>query len=183
MSNAADSIKIACDFLPVENLKQTLQVASELRLQRLCTGHGQDVLQLLPTVYYTILALRELQSKVFTGRLRSDNYSPSMTADNLLTTRLSHDSSMQHSAHTDISATSNSNDDDAYTTPTPVNYLNGPTTVHPKTLRKREKNRIKRLTRATEACPYKGPSLGLEFRFACPLCPRAFIRCGIIDHL
>jgi len=42
----------------MENLQRTRQVASELRQQRLCTGTGQDVLQLFTTLYYAFVALR-----------------------------------------------------------------------------------------------------------------------------
>ena len=177
MSNATASIKAACDFVDTRNLKETCRVASELRLQRLCTGHGQDVLQLSTTLYYSVIALRTLSAGgAAGGRLMPDDECSSsedrsslMDVDDLPDTNsFAHDH--------DLNTPDNSID-----VPATVNHSrsNGPTTTHPKTLRKREKNRMGRLDKAKKARSHQSP----EFCFRCELCPRKLTRSGLIDHL
>lgn len=57
--NMTNAIKIACDFISVENLDATLQVSKELRRHRLSEG-GEDVLQLLLTLWYAWIHLDTL---------------------------------------------------------------------------------------------------------------------------
>ncbi|KAI0057527.1 hypothetical protein BV25DRAFT_1778221, partial [Artomyces pyxidatus] len=52
VSNQTDSIKIACDFLSVENLAASCHLANELRRQRLVRGFGEDVLQVPTCLWY-----------------------------------------------------------------------------------------------------------------------------------
>jgi len=52
VSNAADAIKMACDFISVHNIRQTRQLIPEFRLHRLATGWGDDVLQFYATLWY-----------------------------------------------------------------------------------------------------------------------------------
>lgn len=61
MSNQADAIKIACDFISIENLSATQQIANELREHRLAVGSGEDVLQLEPTLWYSWVGLQSVQ--------------------------------------------------------------------------------------------------------------------------
>lgn len=62
MSNAADAIKIACNFISMDNLIETRRLVDEFRQQRLSTKEGDvifgdDVLQLYTTMWYTWLSL------------------------------------------------------------------------------------------------------------------------------
>jgi hypothetical protein len=57
VANYADAIKIACDFMSVDNLKRTERVAGELRRQRLAVLYGDDVLAFYLTLWYTWEAL------------------------------------------------------------------------------------------------------------------------------
>jgi hypothetical protein len=169
------------------NLKETHRVASELRLQRLCTGHGQDVLQLFTTLYYSVIALRTFQSASSAGgaarghSMPDDECSSSpeiedgsslMDIDGLPT-----NISFAYDHDLGTPGGSETRDDG----PATANQLpsNGPTTPHPKVLRKREKNRMGRLKQAKVARSHQGP----EFRFHCSLCPRKLTRSGLIDHL
>jgi hypothetical protein len=87
VSNAVACIKVACDFVSVANLKRTRQVASELRLQRLCTGSGQDVLQLSTTLYYGFMALRAIQPS---SSVPSPDYDSSPMVTDDLTATVNH---------------------------------------------------------------------------------------------
>lgn len=53
----SDAIKIAFDFVSFHNLWRTWNVASELRMHRLLTNSGDDVLQLKLTLYHAWKAL------------------------------------------------------------------------------------------------------------------------------
>ncbi|KAF7964645.1 hypothetical protein HWV62_4521, partial [Athelia sp. TMB] len=59
VSNAADAIKIAYDFVDVDNLAKTQALASEFRLHRIATGNGDDVLQLYNTLWHAWCSLVE----------------------------------------------------------------------------------------------------------------------------
>jgi hypothetical protein len=58
-------------------------------------------------------------------------------------------------------------------------YSGGTAIVDPKTLHKRNKRRERRQAKLTEAPSYQKEDFGL----GCPLCPRRFIRSGVINHL
>lgn len=49
--NVRNAVKVACDFLSIENLARTHHIASELRLQRL-VSQGDDILQLHTALWY-----------------------------------------------------------------------------------------------------------------------------------
>lgn len=59
--NIRNAVKVACDFVSVENLERTCQVASELRLQRL-VSQGDDVLQLPMLLWYAWCAVTAAES-------------------------------------------------------------------------------------------------------------------------
>ncbi|KAA1479127.1 hypothetical protein DENSPDRAFT_109473 [Dentipellis sp. KUC8613] len=63
VSNITDSIKIASDFLSVDNLEDTFSVRQQLRDQRLLTREGDDVLQFYTTIWYAWLSLGSVQCK------------------------------------------------------------------------------------------------------------------------
>ncbi|KAF7984188.1 hypothetical protein HWV62_15956 [Athelia sp. TMB] len=70
VSNAADAIKIACDFVDVDNLAETQGLVSEFRLQRIATGSGDDVLQLYNTLWHAWCSLMEKESNVLSRAIR-----------------------------------------------------------------------------------------------------------------
>jgi hypothetical protein len=57
VANCADAIKIACDFMSVNNLKRTEHVAGELCWQRMAALYGDDVLTFYLMLWYTWEAL------------------------------------------------------------------------------------------------------------------------------
>jgi hypothetical protein len=61
VSNRADSIKIACDFVSLNNLMETLKLFDEFREHRLSTGVGDDVLQLFNMLWYAWVSLSQMQ--------------------------------------------------------------------------------------------------------------------------
>ena len=157
MCNLADAIKIACDFISIENLQRTRQLVGEFRLQRLQTDWGQDVLQFFTTLLFAFMALRILRSTVTTcSRLQTPevDYSPDfpMAMDGSPT-------STSHACEDNLAAPD-------------AKALS-------KKERNREKARIKRQALLTKEAPYQPPG----FNFSCPICPRKFTRVGVIDHL
>ncbi|KAA1479365.1 hypothetical protein DENSPDRAFT_757505, partial [Dentipellis sp. KUC8613] len=63
VSNTSDSIKIASDFLSIDNLENTSSVRQRLRNQRLVMREGDDVLQFYTTVWYAWLSLASIRYK------------------------------------------------------------------------------------------------------------------------
>ncbi|KAI0063956.1 hypothetical protein BV25DRAFT_1800975, partial [Artomyces pyxidatus] len=57
VSNQTDAVKVACDFLSIENLSVTERLAHDFRRHRLAGGFAPDVLQLYPTLWYAWRAL------------------------------------------------------------------------------------------------------------------------------
>jgi hypothetical protein len=53
MANRADCIKVASDYMSIDNLRQTEAVVGELRRQHLASAYGDDVLT-LNTFYVTL---------------------------------------------------------------------------------------------------------------------------------
>ena len=64
VSNACDAIKIALDFLDVDSLNRTVQLAGEFRSHRLATLQGDDVLQLKTLLWYAWVSLTEQFDKL-----------------------------------------------------------------------------------------------------------------------
>lgn len=64
VSNAADAIKIACDFLDIPNLTKTQGLVSEFRLHRIATGSGEDVLEFYNTLWHAWCSLAEKEANV-----------------------------------------------------------------------------------------------------------------------
>ena len=52
VANCADSIKVACDFMSIDNMKITEHIRGELHRQCLATGFGDDVLAFYMTLWY-----------------------------------------------------------------------------------------------------------------------------------
>jgi hypothetical protein len=64
VSNRTDAIKIACDFLSIENLPASHQLTGELRAQRLIHNWPEDVLQLEITLWHAWNSLHKLRGMV-----------------------------------------------------------------------------------------------------------------------
>ncbi|KAI0058397.1 Clavaminate synthase-like protein [Artomyces pyxidatus] len=64
VSNQADAIKIACDFISAENLDCTAQVWRELRVQRLVSQYGDDVLQLESCLWHAWNSLSGIREEL-----------------------------------------------------------------------------------------------------------------------
>ncbi|KAI0057927.1 hypothetical protein BV25DRAFT_1811707 [Artomyces pyxidatus] len=60
VSNQSDAVKVACDFLSMENLGVSEWLSHDFRSHRLAGGTTQDVLQLQPTLWYAWQALNKL---------------------------------------------------------------------------------------------------------------------------
>jgi hypothetical protein len=160
----------------MENLQRTRQVASELRQQRLCTSTGQDVLQLFTTLYYAFVALRTIRpsSPAKAHSIPDHDVSPLPT----ISSHTLDDASESHISSTaDVDFSSLATSDLEPTSSLP--HSGGTAIPDPKTLHKRNKNREKRRAKLTKAPSYQKE----DFGFGCPLCPRRFIRSGLINHL
>lgn len=70
MSNASDSIKIACDFLDAANLAETRDLVAEFRSHRIATKTGDDVLQFYNTLWHCWSSLTEKEDKVHSRAIR-----------------------------------------------------------------------------------------------------------------
>lgn len=64
VANIADAIKMACDFISIENIKATHQLVDEYREHRITSGWGDDVLQFYTTIWYAWISLSELSDTV-----------------------------------------------------------------------------------------------------------------------
>jgi hypothetical protein len=60
VSNKSDAIKIACDFISMENLHRTERLVGEFREHRLASNWGDDVLQLYTSLWYAWISLSPL---------------------------------------------------------------------------------------------------------------------------
>jgi hypothetical protein len=61
VGNKADAIKIACDFVSLQNLHVTLQLVPEFCQYRMATKGGDDVLSLYDTLYRAYVSLPMLR--------------------------------------------------------------------------------------------------------------------------
>lgn len=74
VSNQTDAVKIACDFISIENVAETRRICDELRQHRLATGVGEDVLQLYTTLWHAWINLTN--DKVFKDTLNAFSVAP-----------------------------------------------------------------------------------------------------------
>ena len=66
MANKSDAIKIACDYISLQNLSITHQLVSESREYRLTSQTGEDVLSLYDTLYHMYCSLPGLSELAMT---------------------------------------------------------------------------------------------------------------------
>ena len=177
--------------MSMENLTYTLQVVSELHLERLCSSTGQDVLQLFTTLYYAFLALCTIQpsSPLMAHAIPNNNidHSSPMAIDLDLpftATVWSHTFGGDSITHLHIGSTAGVN----FSLPEVATGGSAPTLSHPhggitmpesKMLHKQQKRWERRCAKLTKVPSHQKK----DFVFDCPLCPRRFIWSSIINHL
>ncbi|KAI0691401.1 hypothetical protein C8T65DRAFT_587239 [Cerioporus squamosus] len=72
VSNQADCMKIACDFVSPESAEMCQQIALDLRMQRLnVSGSAEEVLPVLGMLYYTWITLPLLEARCLDQYVRS----------------------------------------------------------------------------------------------------------------
>ncbi|KAI0054778.1 hypothetical protein BV25DRAFT_1816534, partial [Artomyces pyxidatus] len=85
VSNQANAIKIACDFICTENLEYTAQVWRELRTQRLVGQYGDDVLQLESCLWYAWISLLGIRNRLrASGTLKTAGWKRFTPSQNIL---------------------------------------------------------------------------------------------------
>jgi hypothetical protein len=67
VANLVDSIKMAVDFVSMPNLNRTHRLVSELRMQRLADGAGDDVLQFYTMLWYAWVSLSSRYKFLLSG--------------------------------------------------------------------------------------------------------------------
>jgi hypothetical protein len=71
VANRADCIKVASDFLSIDNLRRTESLVGELRRQRLAAAYGDDVLAFYVTLWYAWQSLSGQLRELSGGSLDS----------------------------------------------------------------------------------------------------------------
>lgn len=173
MSNQADSIKIVCDYVSVDNLTETVRLFDEFREHRLATGEGDDVLQLFNMLWYAWKSL---------SRLQHANTSRAILQSNIVHEggpECHMDSELEVHAVSDLESGAMLVDDPHPT----LSAVEGGQTMSAQQIRKierrRENNKKKKERKA-----YTPDVLGIPGRdFECQFCHRKFERYGLIRHL
>jgi hypothetical protein len=159
-------MKIACDFVSIEHLAETQRISNELRLQRLASGAGDDVLQFHTTLWHAWKSLT--QNRIFQDA--SDAFSIAPQMEN----RTLHNASDAFSIAPQMENRTFHNASDTFS----ISPQMESTRAMKQTFRRREKNQaVKKLRAVTERLYRPG------YDFRCLLCPRMFHRAGLIDHL
>jgi hypothetical protein len=173
VSNQADAIKIACDYVSMDNLTETVRLFDKFREHRLATGEGDDVLQLFNVLWYAWKSL---------SRLRHANASRAILQNNTVHEdegRMSIDSELGDRAVSNLASGAMAVDD-----PNPIpSAVEGVQSMSAKQIRKierrRENNKKKKEHKA-----YTPDGLQIAGRdFECEFCHRKFERYGLIRHL
>ena len=172
MSNQTDSIKIACDYVSMDNLMETARLFDEFREHRLATGEGDDVLQLFNMLWYAWKSL---------SLLRHANVSRVVLQSTMVheECHMAIDSELGDSAVSNLASGAMLVDD---TNPT-LSTVEGGQSMSAKQIRKierrRENNKKKKERKA-----YTPDGLEIAGRdFECQFCGRKFERYGLIRHL
>jgi len=172
VSNQADSIKIACDYVSMDNLMETVKLFDEFREHRLATGEGDDVLQLFNMLWYAWKSL---------SRLRHTNVSRAILQSNTIHEEGCHmviDSELDDCAVFNLASGAMLVDD-----PNPtLSAVEGGQSMSAKQIRKiqrrKENNKKKRSTKHIRRVDPR-----LQADFECEFCHRKFERYGLIRHL
>jgi hypothetical protein len=176
VSNVTDAIKIACDFVSLDNITMTQQLVGELRHQRLSTSWGDDVLQFYETLWYAWGSLSRPTYPILSSE-ETASFCAEASADDIQTTSQSsdHDPSDDSAMPMDVDlsthATAQCGDQkhDAVTPPSA------------KVLRRRMHRKGKRAMEASSR--NSAPKPGHDFRCPFATSSRPFNLGGLIDHL
>jgi hypothetical protein len=178
VTNLSDAIKIASDFVSMDNLHRTHYLVGEFRKQRLATSWGDDVLAFYSTLWYAWISVSRLNMTV---SFDEPMHSP---GEEMLV-----DVAPSPSAQPAMSA-DNGNDviipiNDAFV-PT-VYDANGnghtPDSEHKLTkqqARNKERRKMKRAARKLEG---RAPKDGHIYPCPSPICQRKLNRLGYFDHM
>jgi hypothetical protein len=170
VANKADAIKIACDFISMQNIHVTHRLVSEFRQHRLAVGKGDDVLSLYDTLFRAYVSFPMLRTLAMAPlAVKSDdsqNDDIICASGSALLSRL-----IDETATSDNSAM-------AVDDPRSLRKLR-------KQMLGREnaKNKRRLLLHAQRQLQRQTPKK--DFDFICPLCPETsyFNRNGLLGHL
>jgi hypothetical protein len=156
-------MKIACDFVSLDNLSETLRLFDEFRGHRLSTGVGDDVLQLFNMLWYAWVSLSWMRDANIALQGNMSDSEDFDTGDGSV-----------------VSAESAANACDVDLNPHSMSSVGKSMTARQlrKILRRRGNNKHKKEIKAYAAAPYIE---GHDFK--CDFCPRMFDRAGILMHL
>jgi hypothetical protein len=157
VSNRSASIKIARDYVSIDNLAQTERLVAEFRNQRLASGAGDDVLQLYTMLWYLWVSLSGQLFPV--GDEGVPICGPDVNMD------IASDYPMASSPPPD---------------PVLGSFIIGSPSAapHPKVSWRRDKNRASKKAKKLAMGPPPPDHI-----FVCKFCSRKFHRGGLIDHL
>ena len=183
VGNKADAIKIACDFVSLQNLHVTLGLVPEFRQYRMATKGGDDVLSLYDTLYRAYVSLPMLRRSGIASvpLLASGDTSGQMTTS-ICPSSLADDTAMMVD-HFDVLLPS-----DSPAGPSNAASLENvaiPVENEGKRARKLELRHENRRNKRKNAPPPKRPERP-GFGFCCTLCvpvPSYFNRNGLLGHL
>ncbi|KZP02194.1 hypothetical protein FIBSPDRAFT_906066, partial [Athelia psychrophila] len=190
VSNKADAIKIASDFICAANLSATVNVSRELRRHRLANGKesGEDVLQITTTLYHAWNALEEVRSRFTNGHsISARSHSPSSLVDKRSTSATP---PFRNDEVEPILPAVSSTDSDITFGPgyQPMDTTSSGSEV----AKKNNKVQARRLKKARQKEARWIKDFGtidedsLVERFPCPLCPglqRRYLRSTLLCHL
>ncbi|GBE89655.1 hypothetical protein SCP_1603190 [Sparassis crispa] len=179
VSNEVDAIKIACDFLSINNVRETQEVVSQLRYQRLQSGFGDDVLQFFTTLWYTWKSLSHMSELVAVPDIfivGGDTHSePPATSEDILAEEQENALSFDTLAIT----SPGTRQIHEICSPTASHLTQGRDTLsHLEEKKKRRKE--KKHAKAHSQRPQKP---GFDFTCPIPHCAGYYHRAGLLDHL
>jgi hypothetical protein len=190
VGNAVDAIKIACDFMSLDNITTTQQLVGELRQQRLSTSWGDDVLQFYEALWYAWRSLSRPTYPILPSEgAPSSSFFAEASTDDIQTTSHpsgfdpSDDLAMPMDVDPNTHALSMDVDPNTHTTAQCGNKHDAVTPSSAKVLRRRMFRKEKRAVEALRR--NSAPKPGHDFRcpFATSESSRAFNIGGLIDHL
>jgi len=183
VANKADAIKIACDFISVQNIHVTHRLISEFREHRLAVGKGDDVLSLYDTLYRAYVSFPMLRTLAIAPlTVKSDDSQDDdivcTSGSALLSQPIDETATLDNSAMAVDEITISDNSAIAVDDPRSLRKL------HKMMLgRENAKNKRRLLLLAQRQLERQTPKKG--FDFICPLCSETsyFNRNGLLGHL
>lgn len=177
VGNKADAIKIACDFVSLQNLHVTLRLVPEFRQYRMATKGGDDVLSLYDTLYRAYMSLPILRrSDIAPVPLLGSGGTSGQMTTSICASSLADDTAMMVD-HFDVQLPS-----DSLAGPSNVAILVESEAKRARKLELRHENQRKKRKNAPPPKRPERPGFG----FRCTLCiqvPSYFNRNGLLGHL